>query len=123
MPCIRMPGPRHEALVWIPLMAHSTVKRRGPGRPQGRPKRRIGEQASSRRAIRQYLRRPGIRLTMPRTRGEHRTGLCDRRLYRQRHTLERLRNRLQQCRRMATREEKQAAHDRAMLSLATSTRW
>ena len=104
-------------------MAQGTVKRRGPGRPKRRPNRLIGEKAYRSRALRQYLRRHGIRLTMPRKRGEHRTGPLDRRLYRQRHNIERLINRLNQFRRIATRDEKRAAHYLAMLYLATIILW
>jgi transposase len=100
-------------------MTQGTVKRPGPGRPKRRPKRLIGDQAQRSRAIRQYRRRQCIRLTIPRKRGEHRPGPCDRRLSRQRHTMERLLNRLTQFRRMATRDEKRAANDRALLYLAT----
>jgi transposase len=99
------------------------MKRRGPGRPKRRPKRRIGDKADSSRAIRQYLRRHGLRLTIPRQRGEQRTGPCDRRRYRQRNNLERLSNRRKQFRRMATRDEKRAANYLAMLYLATSILW
>jgi transposase len=99
------------------------VKRRGPGRPTRCPKRLLGEKASSSRAIRRDLRRHGTRLTIPRNRGEPRTGPFDRRLYRQRNKLERLMNRLKQFRRIATRDEKRAAHYLAMLYLATSIRW
>jgi transposase len=120
---ILTPGQRHEALVLIPLMAQGTVKRRGPGRPKRRPKRLIGDKAYSSRAIRQYLRRHGIRLTIPRKRGEHRTGPFDRRLYRQRNKIERLINRLKQFRRIATRYEKRAVNYLAMLYLATIILW
>jgi transposase len=123
MTFILTPGQRHEALVLIPLMAQGPVKRRGPGRPKRRPKRLIGDKAYSSRAIRQYLRRHGIRLTIPRKRGEHRTGPFDRRVYRQRNKIERLINRLKQFRRIATRYEKRAANYLAMLSLATIIIW
>jgi transposase len=107
----------------IPLLAQGTVKRPGPGRPKRRPRRRIGDKASSSRAIRQYLRGHGIRLTTPRKRSEHRTGPFDRRLYRQRHEIERLINRLKQFRRIATRDEKRAANYQAMLCLAAIILW
>jgi transposase len=123
MTFILTPGQRHEALVLIPLMAQGTVKRRGPGRPKRRPKRLIGDKAYSSRAIRQYLRHHGIRLTIPRKRGEPRTGPFDRRLYRQRNKIERLINRLKQFRRIATRYAKRAAHYLAMLYLATIILW
>jgi transposase len=117
------PGQHHEAPVLIPLMTQGAVKRRGPGRPKRRPTRLIGDKAYSSRAIRQYLRRHGIRLTIPRKRGEQRTGPFDRRLYRQRNKIERLINRLKQFRRIATRYEKRAANYLAMLCLATTILW
>ena len=104
-------------------MTQGTVKRPGPGRPKRRPKRLIGDKAYSSRAIRQYLRSHGIRLTIPRKRGEHRTGPFDRRLYRQRNKIERVINRLKQFRRIAMRDEKRAANYLAMLYLATIILW
>jgi transposase len=117
------PGQRHEALVLIPLMGQGAIQRPGPGRPKRRPQRLIGDKAYSSRAIRQYLRQHGIRLTIPRKRSEHRTGPFDRRLYRQRNKIERLINRIKQFRRIATRYEKRAANYLAMLCLATIILW
>jgi transposase len=99
------PGHRHEATVFVPLMEQSTVNRVGPGRPRLRPARVIGDKGYSSRAIRQYLRQHGMRITIPRKRCERRTGPFDRRLYRLRNAIERLINRLKQCRRIATRYE------------------
>jgi transposase len=107
----------------IPLLVQGAVKRPGPGRPKRRPRRLIGEKAYSSRAIRRYLRDHGIRLTIPRKHGEHRTGPFDRQLYRQRNKIERLMNRLNQFRRIATRDEKRAANDQAMLCLAAIILW
>ena len=117
------PGQRHEAKVLIPLMAQGAVKRPGPGRPKRRPRRLMGDKAYSSRAIRRYLRGHGIRLTIPRKHGEHRTGPFDRPLYRQRNKIERLINRLKQFRRIATRYEKRAANYQAMLCLAAIILW
>jgi transposase len=117
------PGQRHEANVLIPLMAQGAVQRPGPGRPTRRPRRLLGDKAYSGRAIRRYRRRHGIRLTIPRNHGEQRTGPFDRHLSRQRHKIERLMNRLKQCRRMATRDEKRAATYQAMLCLAAIILW
>jgi transposase len=104
-------------------MAQGAVQQPGPGRPKRRPSRLVGDKASSSRAIRQYLRRHGIRLTIPRKRCEHRTGPFDRLLSRQRHKIERLINRLQPFRRIATRDEKRAANYQAMLCLAAIILW
>jgi transposase len=120
---ILTPGQRHEAVVLIPLLAQGAVKRPGPGHPKRRPKRLIGDKAYSSRAIRQYLRGHGIRITIPRKRCEHRTGSFDRLLYRQRNKIERLINRLKQFRRIATRYKKRAANYQAMLCLAAILLW
>jgi transposase len=104
-------------------MAQGAVKRPHRGRPKRRPSRLIGDKAYSSRAIRQYLRRHGIRMTIPRKRDERRTGPFARTLYRERNKIERLINRLKQCRRIATRYEKRAANYHAMLCLATIVLW
>jgi transposase len=123
MTFILTPGQRHEAKYLMPLMAQGAVKRPRAGRPKRRPGRLSGEKAYRSRAIRRFLRSHGIRLTIPRTHGEHRTGPFDRHLYRQRHKMERLMNRLKQFRRMATRYEKRAANDQARLCLAAIILW
>jgi transposase len=83
----------------------------------------VGDKGYSSRALRQYLRQHGIRLTIPRKRHEHRTGPVDRTLYRLRNRVERLINRLKQFRRIATRDEKRAANYQAMLLLAAIVLW
>ena len=73
-------GERHETVVFEQLMAQGAVKRSGGGRPRLRPHRVVGDKGYSSGAIRQgglrgedsprntprYLRRRGIRLTIPR---------------------------------------------------------
>jgi transposase len=86
-------------------MERGAVKRPHGGRPKHRPGRVVGDKAYSGGRIRQYLRRHGIRLTIPRKQNEHRTGPFDRELYRQRERVKRLINRLKQHRRVATRYE------------------
>jgi transposase len=104
-------------------MAGGAVKRTGPGRPKHRPHRLVGDKAYSSRQIRQYLRRHGIRVTIPRKSTEHRTGPFDRTSYRQRNKIERLINRYKQFRRIATRYEKRAANYQAMWLIATIVLW
>jgi transposase len=104
-------------------MEQGAVKRRGPGRPKRRPRRLVGDKAYSSRAIRQYLRRHGTRITIPRKCNEQRTGPFDRTLYRLRSEVERLINRLKQRRRIATRYEKRAAYYHAMLLIAAIVLW
>jgi transposase len=117
------PGQRHEAVVFPQLMAGGAVKRCGPGRPKCRPHRLVGDKAYSSRQIRQYLRRHGIRSTIPRKSNEHRTGPFDRTSYRARNKIERLINRYKQFRRIATRYEKRAANYRAMWLIAAIVLW
>jgi transposase len=104
-------------------MAEGAVKRSGPGRPKHRPQRLVGDKAYSSRRIRQYVRRHGIRVTIPRKSNEHRTGPFDRTIDRQRNKVERLINRYKQFRRIATRDEKRAANYQAMWLLATILLW
>jgi transposase len=104
-------------------MASGAVKRRGRGRPKCRPHRLVGDKAYSSRQIRQYIRRRGIRSTIPRKSNEHRTGPFDRASYRQRNKIERLINRYKQFRRIATRYEKRAANYQAMWLIAAIVLW
>ena len=117
------PGQRHEALVFEALMAGGPVKRRGRGRSKRRPGRVGGDKAYSSGKIRQYLRRHGMRMTIPRQQHEHRTGPGDRLIYRQRERVERLIKRLTHHRRLAPRDEKWAANYRAMWLIAATLLW
>jgi transposase len=109
--------------MFVPLMEQGAVKRSGPGRPKCRPSRVVGDKGYSSRAIRQYLRQHGIRLTIPRKSGEHRTGPFDRAIYRLRNRVERVINRLKQFRRIATRYEKRAENYHTMLLIAAIVLW
>jgi transposase len=95
------------------------VKRWG----RGRPRRLVGDKGYSSRAIRDWTRCRGIRTTIPRQRHECRTGPFDRAIYRSRHRIERLVNRLKQFRRRATRYEKHAEHFRAMWVIGAILLW
>ncbi|HAX79823.1 MAG TPA: hypothetical protein DCY88_29305 [Cyanobacteria bacterium UBA11372] len=70
-----------------------------------------------------YLRRRGIRLTIPRLSNQPRRGPFNREIYRQRNIVERAINRLKQFRRIATRYEKLAANYTAMILLACILLW
>ena len=117
------PGPRHEAGVFPPLMAGGNVKRGGPGRPQHRPHRIIGDTGYSSRRIRHYARQHGIRITIARQRNEGRTGPFNRAIYHLRKRIERLVHRCKPFRRLATRDEKRAANDKAMWLIAATLLW
>jgi transposase len=116
-------GQCHESVVFEPLMAQGPIKRAGRGRPKCRPRRVSGDKGYRSRHIRQYLRRRGIRMTIPRKANERRTGPFDRAIYRTRNRVERLINRLKQSRRIATRYEKRAENYLAMLTIAAIMLW
>jgi transposase len=72
-----------------------------------------------------YLRRRGIRYTIPHKENEvhgHKAKF-DKELYRLRNIVERLFNRLKQFRRIATRYEKRAENYKAMLVVASILLW
>jgi len=123
MTIVLTPGQRHEATVVEQLMQQGAVKREGRGRPRVHPRRIIGDKAYSSRAVRQYARRKGIRITIPRRSNERRTGPFDRAIYRLRNRVERLINRYKQFRRLATRYEKRAENYRAMWIIAALVLW
>ena len=76
------PGQRHEASVFEELMAQGEVRRSGRGRPRIKPRRVCGDKGYSSRKIGGYLRRRGIRYTIPRKTNERGTGPFNRALYR-----------------------------------------
>jgi transposase len=123
MRCVLSPGQRHAALGGEPCMVGGAGQRHGRGRPQHRPGRVVGDQASSSRTIRAYWRRLGLRITLPHKGNAHRSGPFHRASSRRREPVERLINRLQQHRRRATRYETCAAHDRAMWLIAATRLW
>ena len=104
-------------------MEQGAVKRPQRGRPRLRPERVVGDKGYSRRKIRQYLRRHGIRITIPRRKDERRRGPFDKGIYRERNRVERCINRLKQYRRVATRYEKLARNYLAMLTIAAILIW
>lgn len=117
------PGQRHETTAFETLMEQGAVKRVGCGRPRLRPNRIVGDKGYSSRQIRQYARRHGMRITIPRKRNEHHAGPFDRAVYRQRNRVERLINRLKQFRRLATRYDKRAENYRAQWLIAATVLW
>ncbi len=116
-------GQRHETVAFEHLMTQLAVPRPGRGRPHQRPRRLVADKGYSSLKIRAYLRRRGIRQTIPHKTNEHRTGPFNRAIYRARNLVERLINRLKQYRRIATRYEKRADNYLAMLVLAAIIFW
>lgn len=120
---ILSPGQRNESIFLEQLMEQGQVKRSGRGRPRLRPLRLVGDKGYTGRRIRNYLRRRGIRLTIPRLSNEPRRGPFSREIYRQRNIVERAINRIKQFRRIATRYEKLAANYTAMIAIASILLW
>jgi transposase len=116
-------GERHEVTVFEQLLTQGAVKRAGRGRARKRPHRIVGDKGYSYVSVRRFLRRRGIRYTIPRRADQRSTGPFDRAIYRKRNRVERLINRLKQCRRIATRYDKLAASYLAMLHLAAILLW
>jgi hypothetical protein len=109
------------------------VPRHGPDRARQRPQRVLADKAYSTRAIRDWLRRRGIRATIPQPadqqahrqlRGSRggRPPSFDKQAYRQRNVAERC-NRLKQWRGLAMRTDKLAVHHQAALTLAGILLW
>lgn len=111
------PGQVNEAPLFPTLLTTGAIRQRC-GRPKCLPKRVIGDKSYSSRAIRLFLRRRGVRVTIPRRSTETRTGRFDRKVYRLRNGIERLINRMKQFRRIATRYEKGAENYRTMWIIA-----
>lgn len=120
---ILTPGQAHESTQAQPLLEQGRIKGRGRGSGRKRPKRVVADKAYGSRAFRQFLRRRGIRITLPRKSNERRRGPFDKAVYRERNHVERFFNRLKQCRRIATRYEKRAVNYAAMITIAMILMW
>jgi transposase len=116
------PGQQHEATMFETLMEQGAVKRI-TGQKKLHPHRVVGDKGYTGHKIRTYLRRHGMRLTIPRQKTERHKGRFDPAIYRQRNIVERVINRLKQFRRLATRYEKRAENYRAMWIIAATILW
>ncbi|MDI1456485.1 IS5 family transposase [Streptomyces sp. ATE26] len=124
-------GTRNDCTQAEAVIDRIRVTRAGPGRPRTRPDRLVADKGYSARSFRAYLRRRGIKATIPervdqlagRRRRRERPCGFDRAVYRRRNVVERCFHRLKQWRDIATRYGKQPNRYRAAITLASTLIW
>ncbi|MFD0337094.1 IS5 family transposase [Streptomyces sp. NPDC127117] len=128
LPLLVTPGQRADCPQFIAVLEKIRVPRIGPGRSRRNPDSLAADRAYSNGIVREYLRRRGIRHTIPEKadsrvarlhKGSHGGRPCgfDENRYKKRNTVQRAINRLKQSRAVATRYGERGC---AFLSTATA---
>ncbi|MFE3382558.1 IS5 family transposase, partial [Streptomyces anulatus] len=124
-------GNRNDCTQAEAVISRIRVPGPGPGRPRTRPDHVVADKGYSARTFRTYLRRRGIKTTIPervdqlagRKRRRERPCRFDKAAYRRRNVVERCFHRLKQWRGIATRYDKRPDRYLAAITLASTLIW